>query len=38
MPDQPPLCSPLSVPENSRAKIAGTDISGPKPGTELKIG
>ncbi|KAK2646224.1 hypothetical protein Ddye_021419 [Dipteronia dyeriana] len=36
LPDRPPICLPSDVPENSHAKIAGMDISGPKPGTELK--
>ncbi|KAL5769144.1 hypothetical protein ACOSQ2_015927 [Xanthoceras sorbifolium] len=36
LPDRPPICPPSDVPENSRAKIAGLGISGPKPGTELK--
>ncbi|KAK0571130.1 hypothetical protein LWI29_011514 [Acer saccharum] len=36
LPDRPPICPPSDVPENSHAKIAGMDISGPKPGTELK--
>ncbi|KAJ0031585.1 hypothetical protein Pint_13982 [Pistacia integerrima] len=38
LPDQPPIYPPFDVPENSRARNAGVDISGPKPGTELKIG
>ncbi|XP_044471963.1 protein TRANSPARENT TESTA 9 [Mangifera indica] len=37
LPDQPPIYPPSDVPENSRARNAGLDISGPKPGTELKI-
>lgn len=38
MPDQPPICAPADVPESFRARTAGLDTSGPKPGTELRIG
>ncbi|XP_062164002.1 protein TRANSPARENT TESTA 9 [Alnus glutinosa] len=37
LPDQPPICPPASSPESSRAKTAGLDASGPKPGIELKL-
>ncbi|KAJ4709215.1 Protein CLEC16A like [Melia azedarach] len=37
LPDQPPISPPSSIPENSRATTAGVDISGPKPGTELRL-
>ncbi|KDP41114.1 hypothetical protein JCGZ_03244 [Jatropha curcas] len=37
LPEQPPICFPIDIPENSRAKTAGLDVSGPKPGMELRI-
>lgn len=37
LPDQPPICPPASSPESSRAKTAGVDASGPKPGIELRL-
>ncbi|XP_030952476.1 protein TRANSPARENT TESTA 9 isoform X1 [Quercus lobata] len=37
LPDQPPICAPADVPESFRARTAGLDTSGPKPGTELRI-
>lgn len=36
-PDQPPMCPPASSPESFRARMAGIDASGPKPGIELKL-
>lgn len=37
LPDQPPINPPAPVSENVRAKTAGMDASGPKPGNELKL-
>ncbi|XP_042497689.1 protein TRANSPARENT TESTA 9 isoform X1 [Macadamia integrifolia] len=37
LPDHPPILSPTDVPTNSRAKTAGLDVLGPKPGTEIKL-
>ncbi|KAK9210335.1 hypothetical protein WN944_002705 [Citrus x changshan-huyou] len=37
LPDHPPTFPPSNIPENSRARAAGLDISGPKPGTELRL-
>ncbi|KAF3975849.1 hypothetical protein CMV_000925 [Castanea mollissima] len=37
LPDQPPICASADVPESFRARTAGLDTSGPKPGTELRI-
>ncbi|KAJ6673150.1 PROTEIN TRANSPARENT TESTA 9 [Salix viminalis] len=37
LPDQPPACLPSDIPENSRARTAGLDVSGPKLGTELTL-
>ncbi|KAJ6296411.1 hypothetical protein OIU78_024293 [Salix suchowensis] len=37
LPDQPPACLPSDIPENSRARTAGLDASGPKLGTELTL-
>jgi hypothetical protein len=38
LPDQPPTCLPSDIPENSRARTAGLDASGPKLGAELRLG
>ena len=39
LPEQPPICPPADLLENSRAKGAGIDVSGPpKSGTELRLG
>uniref|UniRef100_A0A2N9G3X9 Reverse transcriptase zinc-binding domain-containing protein n=1 Tax=Fagus sylvatica TaxID=28930 RepID=A0A2N9G3X9_FAGSY len=37
LPDQPHIFPPADVPESFRAKAAGLDASGPKPGTELRL-
>ncbi|KAG6741069.1 hypothetical protein POTOM_056553 [Populus tomentosa] len=37
LPDQPPTCLPSDIPENSRARTAGLDASGPKLGAELRL-
>ncbi|XP_065848454.1 protein TRANSPARENT TESTA 9 [Euphorbia lathyris] len=37
LPEQPPIYPATDVPENSRARTAGLDVSSPKPGTELKL-
>ncbi|KAF3452703.1 hypothetical protein FNV43_RR03136 [Rhamnella rubrinervis] len=37
LPEQPPLKPPADVSEDSRAKTASLDASGPKPGTELRL-
>ncbi|XP_057981362.1 protein TRANSPARENT TESTA 9 isoform X2 [Malania oleifera] len=37
LPDQPPVGPPINISTNSRAKAAGLDVLGPKPGTELKL-
>ncbi|XAR63754.1 hypothetical protein NMG60_11023808 [Bertholletia excelsa] len=37
LPDQPPIQPSIDGPEKSRAKTAGLDALGPKPGTELKL-
>ncbi|KAF6155650.1 hypothetical protein GIB67_034745 [Kingdonia uniflora] len=37
LPDQPPLYIPSEVPLNPRAKAAGLDVSGPKPGSEINL-
>ncbi|MBA0817101.1 hypothetical protein Gohar_001689, partial [Gossypium harknessii] len=37
LPEQPPIQPQIDIPEISRARAAGLDVSGPKPGTE-KIG
>ncbi|KAI3709072.1 hypothetical protein L2E82_38813 [Cichorium intybus] len=37
LPDQPPILPPADFPENSRAKSAGLNISGPKLSTELNL-
>lgn len=38
LPEQAPINPPANVSEGSRAMIAGLDASGPKPGTELRLG
>ena len=38
MPEQPPINPSAHVSENVRAKTAGIDASGPKPGSELRLG
>ncbi|KAJ6331798.1 hypothetical protein OIU76_010226 [Salix suchowensis] len=38
LPEQPPTCPPSEIPENSRAGNAGLDVSGPKLGSELRLG
>ncbi|KAJ6742026.1 hypothetical protein OIU85_016144 [Salix viminalis] len=38
LPEQPPTCPPSKIPENSRAGNAGLDVSGPKLGSELRLG
>ncbi|CAI9766435.1 unnamed protein product [Fraxinus pennsylvanica] len=35
--DQPPLLSQVDIPEESRAKNAGVNPSGPKPGIEINL-
>lgn len=37
LPEQPPISPPIDVHEFSRAKTAGLDVLGPKPGTELRL-
>ncbi|XP_011020066.1 PREDICTED: uncharacterized protein LOC105122565 isoform X5 [Populus euphratica] len=37
LPEQPPTCPPSDIPENSRARNAGLDVSGPKLGSELRL-
>ncbi|EEF43020.1 protein TRANSPARENT TESTA 9 [Ricinus communis] len=37
LPEQPPMSLPIDAPENSRARTAGMDNSGPKLGAELKL-
>ncbi|KAH1033508.1 hypothetical protein J1N35_045682 [Gossypium stocksii] len=37
LPEQPPIQPQVDVPEISRARAAGLDVSGPKPGTEVKF-
>ncbi|XP_015900238.3 protein TRANSPARENT TESTA 9 [Ziziphus jujuba] len=37
LPEQPPINPPADISENFRAKTAGLDASGPKPGTELRL-
>ncbi|XP_039030344.1 protein TRANSPARENT TESTA 9-like isoform X2 [Hibiscus syriacus] len=36
LPEQPPI-HPIDIPETSRAKAVGLDVSGLKPGTEIKL-
>ena len=38
LPEQPPTCPPSDIPENCRARNAGLDVSGPKLGSELRLG
>lgn len=38
LPDEPRICPPANFPESFRAKTAGLDASGPKPGNELRLG
>jgi hypothetical protein len=38
LPEQPPTCPPSDIPENSRARNAALDVSGPKLGSELRLG
>lgn len=38
LPEKPPINPPADVFENSRAQSAGVDSSGPKLGTELRLG
>lgn len=35
--EQPPIQPQIDIPEISRARAAGLDVSGPKPGTEVKF-
>ncbi|TYH36358.1 hypothetical protein ES332_D13G258800v1 [Gossypium tomentosum] len=37
LPEQPPIQPQIDIPEISRARAAGLDVSGPKPGTEAKF-
>lgn len=37
LPEQPPNFHLTHAPDNSRAKKAGLDVSGPKPGTEIRL-
>lgn len=37
LPEQPPIQPQIDIPEISRARAAGLDVSGPKPGTEVKF-
>ncbi|KAB1204299.1 hypothetical protein CJ030_MR8G004629 [Morella rubra] len=37
LPDEPRICPPANFPESFRAKTAGLDASGPKPGNELRL-
>ncbi|XWS73298.1 hypothetical protein CRYUN_Cryun02cG0116300 [Craigia yunnanensis] len=37
LPEQPPIHPPINIPEISRARAAGLDVSGPKPGTEIRL-
>ncbi|XP_061966156.1 protein TRANSPARENT TESTA 9-like isoform X2 [Populus nigra] len=37
LPEQPPTCPPSDILENSRARNAGLDVSGPKLGSELRL-
>ncbi|XVF47599.1 hypothetical protein PTKIN_Ptkin03bG0123000 [Pterospermum kingtungense] len=37
LPEQPPINPPVDVPEISRARTAGMDVSGPKAGTEIRL-
>ncbi|XVE71913.1 hypothetical protein DITRI_Ditri10aG0189300 [Diplodiscus trichospermus] len=37
LPEQPPILPPIDIPEISRARRAGLDVSGPRPGTEIRL-
>ncbi|KAI4380577.1 hypothetical protein MLD38_006754 [Melastoma candidum] len=37
LPEKPPIDPRTDNPDNSRAKAAGIDVSGPKPGTEINL-
>ncbi|GMJ15608.1 green fluorescent seed 9, TRANSPARENT TESTA 9 [Hibiscus trionum] len=37
LPEQPPIDPPIDIPETSRAKTVGLDVSGLKPGTEIRL-
>ncbi|KAL3830141.1 hypothetical protein ACJIZ3_018943 [Penstemon smallii] len=37
LPDQPPILSPLDIPEKSRAKTAGVNPPGPRINTEINL-
>lgn len=37
LPEQPPIHPPDDVPEISRARTSGLDVSGPKAGTEIRL-
>ncbi|KAF2309881.1 hypothetical protein GH714_005477 [Hevea brasiliensis] len=37
LPEQPPIYLPTDLAENSRARTAGLDVLGPKPGVELRL-
>ncbi|KAL4341766.1 hypothetical protein GQ457_08G002480 [Hibiscus cannabinus] len=37
LPEQPPIYPPIDIPETSRAKAVGLDVSGLKPGTEIRL-
>ncbi|XP_061361576.1 protein TRANSPARENT TESTA 9 [Gastrolobium bilobum] len=36
--EQPPIYPPGDLPANCRAQTSGLDVSGPKPGTEVRLG
>lgn len=37
LPEQPSILPPIDIPEMSRATAAGLDVSGPRPGTEIRL-
>ncbi|KAI4335345.1 hypothetical protein L6164_013999 [Bauhinia variegata] len=37
LPEQPPICPPSDLPENSHAQTSGLDAAGPRPGTEVSL-
>ncbi|XP_021275789.1 uncharacterized protein LOC110410438 isoform X2 [Herrania umbratica] len=37
LPEQPSILPPVDIPEMSRAGAAGLDVSGPRPGTEIRL-
>ncbi|KAL4324801.1 hypothetical protein GQ457_11G018120 [Hibiscus cannabinus] len=37
LPEQPPIHPPIDIPETSRAKTVGLDVSCLKPGTEIRL-